>query len=128
MSQGEEHSKYNFEGFIIANWPVPSQESDGSWIRVWTLELNNDSIDETRVVELEKRLSNEEIDVIIHLAGNTAKIEVKTRRWSLEDDLITYSYKILREVNDCIAKIKKIQGQERDSWHSSIWYGPQYKL
>jgi hypothetical protein len=128
LSQGEEHSKYNFDGFIIPNWPVPSQESDGSWIRVWTLELNNDSIDETRVVELEKRLSNEEIDVIIHLVGNTAKIEMKTRRWSLEDDLITYSYKILREVNDCIAKIKKIQGQERDSWHSSIWYGPQYKL
>lgn len=72
---------------------------------------NKDSI-----TQFETELSNEEITITVEAQGKNLEVTVNTLRWSLDDDLIVYNFKILQGINDIIGEIEIIQGDVRDAW------------
>jgi hypothetical protein len=107
--------------------PKPVQKADGSWVNTWIVLLGVELVDSTKLEEIEQKLSNKEVTVKIVVSENQITIEIHTHRWSLEDDLIFYPYKVLREINDNIGEVKTIHGQEKNLWPSAIWSSNRYR-
>lgn len=112
---------YNLNSLTPLDWPQLNQADNGTWIRVWDIVLVDEAISEGSITKLEEELSNEEITISVEVICKVLKITVKTLRWGWEDDLIGYSYKILKGVNDIIGEINTIQGQEREVWPPWAW-------
>jgi hypothetical protein len=113
--------EYNADSIIIPNFPQLSQIEDGRWQRIWEMKLVSTPTSQIDIGQLERSLSNEEIEVAIKLENQLVKVKVITIRWGLEDDLIGYSYKIFKYLNDNLGELSEIQGQKRDTWAPWRW-------
>ena len=113
--------EYNADSIVVGNWPQLSQIGDGRWQRLWELKLAKAPPTQINISQLESTLSDEEIEVTITLEDQLLKVKVTTVRWGLEDDLIGYSYKIFKYLNDNLGELSEIQGQKRNVWPPWAW-------
>lgn len=109
-------NEYDASKINWVKWPETKQVDDETWIRVWDVVLVNEVKDEESIAKFETELSNEEITITVEAQGKNLEVTVNTLRWSLDDDLIVYNFKILQGINDIIGEIEIIQGDVRDAW------------
>ena len=97
--------------------PQWTQSEDGKWVRDWEIRLVS-ALDERRLEELQ-RLSEDGVDVVATLSQDRRTIHVRTATGlnPLSDDVFYgAAYRMLRRIDEDIARIELIQGQPREAW------------
>lgn len=114
---------YDESAIIGLKWAPLHQLEDQTWQRIWKIQLADAQAIDTDFSEIEEALSNHEISVSIAKVDDELHVKVTTLRWGWDDDLIIYSYKMLKTLIERIEGIKAIQNQDRWVQSASRWLG-----
>ena len=110
--------KYDAKSLILVNWPRAECMADGHWLRVWQVHFKEAIAPHISLENLSVALSEDDFCVsLMQDAPDELIVRVATyKRHGESDEVVFANYALLEKLNERIATIATIQGQERDLW------------
>jgi hypothetical protein len=110
---------YGEESLVLHNWPKIERESDGLWVRSWSIVFQHEIQDFVDLKIASNYLSYEGYKVdVSRVHCNELEFSVKTKdSYRDEDYLIFNAFKMLEEIDILFRGIDTIQGQSCEEWN-----------